>query len=50
VLALTLAVALTPFTVPVEKPVVVAAAFDEPAPTLLDDGATDEEDPLWLAL
>lgn len=49
-LALALPVALTPFTVPVENPVVVAAAFDEPAPTLLEDGATDDEDPAGLEL
>jgi hypothetical protein len=42
-------VGLTPFTVPVENPVDDAAA-DDPLPILLDDGPTDEEDPLELAL
>jgi hypothetical protein len=42
-------VGLTPFTAPVENPVDVADAFDELAPTLLDDGAADE-DPAWLEL
>jgi hypothetical protein len=42
-------VGLTPFTVPVENPVDDAAAVDDPLPILLDDGPTDEEDPLELA-